>query len=146
MPWAHHVCGMWWSPLLSTSPDPPPLSLPCKVCKGVQVLDDMSPQWFSSTWVGSKHLYPCSFRLFRSCLWMAFWIIQISVCISRVFIATHFPHQVILGLFAGEFFSLYQNISIFYCVGIFSLTVLFWCRYAGCRGIWPHPLSLQCKL
>lgn len=33
---------------------------------------------------------------------MAFWVIQISVCISRVFIATHFPHQVILGLLAGE--------------------------------------------
>ncbi|XP_028446497.1 glucose-6-phosphatase 2 isoform X4 [Perca flavescens] len=41
------------------------------------------------------------FRLLRSCLWMAFWLIQISVCISRVFIATHFPHQVILGLSAG---------------------------------------------
>nr|XP_046259214.1 glucose-6-phosphatase 2-like [Scatophagus argus] len=41
------------------------------------------------------------FRLLRSCLWMAFWVIQISVCFSRVFIATHFPHQVILGLLAG---------------------------------------------
>ncbi|KAM8748863.1 glucose-6-phosphatase 2-like isoform 2-T2 [Acanthopagrus schlegelii] len=40
------------------------------------------------------------FRLLRSCLWMAFWVVQISVCISRVFIATHFPHQVILGLLA----------------------------------------------
>ncbi|XP_034549519.1 glucose-6-phosphatase 2-like isoform X1 [Notolabrus celidotus] len=41
------------------------------------------------------------FRLLKSCLWMAFWVIQISVCISRIFIATHFPHQVILGVFAG---------------------------------------------
>ncbi|XP_061697471.1 glucose-6-phosphatase 2-like [Syngnathoides biaculeatus] len=41
------------------------------------------------------------FWLLKSCLWTAFWIIQISVCISRVFIATHFPHQVILGLLAG---------------------------------------------
>ncbi|XP_034549520.1 glucose-6-phosphatase 2-like isoform X2 [Notolabrus celidotus] len=40
------------------------------------------------------------FRLLKSCLWMAFWVIQISVCISRIFIATHFPHQVILGVFA----------------------------------------------
>lgn len=46
-------------------------------------------------------LFP-SFRFLRSCLWMAFWVIQISVCISRIFIATHFPHQVILGLLAGE--------------------------------------------
>ncbi|XP_077392948.1 glucose-6-phosphatase 2-like isoform X2 [Festucalex cinctus] len=41
------------------------------------------------------------FWLLRSCLWAAFWIIQTSVCVSRVFIATHFPHQVILGLLAG---------------------------------------------
>ncbi|XP_020499826.2 glucose-6-phosphatase 2 [Labrus bergylta] len=41
------------------------------------------------------------FCLLKSCLWMVFWIIQISVCISRVFIATHFPHQVVLGLLAG---------------------------------------------
>ncbi|XP_047458033.1 glucose-6-phosphatase 2-like [Mugil cephalus] len=40
-------------------------------------------------------------RLLRFCLWAAFWAIQLSVCVSRVFIATHFPHQVILGLFAG---------------------------------------------
>uniref|UniRef100_A0A3P8TX55 Glucose-6-phosphatase n=1 Tax=Amphiprion percula TaxID=161767 RepID=A0A3P8TX55_AMPPE len=49
----------------------------------------------------TEYLCSCRFRLLRSCLWMAFWVIQISVCISRVFIATHFPHQVILGLFIG---------------------------------------------
>uniref|UniRef100_A0A8D3CX92 glucose-6-phosphatase n=1 Tax=Scophthalmus maximus TaxID=52904 RepID=A0A8D3CX92_SCOMX len=43
------------------------------------------------------------FRLLRSGLWMSFWVIQISVRISRVFIATHFPHQVNLCLLAGEF-------------------------------------------
>ncbi|KAL2081433.1 hypothetical protein ACEWY4_023286 [Coilia grayii] len=41
------------------------------------------------------------FRLVWSFLWIAFWVIQISVCVSRVFIATHFPHQVILGVLAG---------------------------------------------
>ncbi|XP_034500182.1 glucose-6-phosphatase 2 isoform X3 [Ailuropoda melanoleuca] len=40
-------------------------------------------------------------RLTWSFLWSLFWLIQISVCISRVFIATHFPHQVILGVFGG---------------------------------------------
>uniref|UniRef100_A0A8D3APN7 glucose-6-phosphatase n=1 Tax=Scophthalmus maximus TaxID=52904 RepID=A0A8D3APN7_SCOMX len=43
------------------------------------------------------------FRLLRSGLWMSFWVIQISVRISRVFIATHFPHQVNLCLLAGEY-------------------------------------------
>uniref|UniRef100_G1K933 Glucose-6-phosphatase 2 n=1 Tax=Anolis carolinensis TaxID=28377 RepID=G1K933_ANOCA len=41
------------------------------------------------------------YRLTWSFLWSMFWIIQISVCVSRVFIATHFPHQVILGVIAG---------------------------------------------
>ncbi|XP_030436082.1 glucose-6-phosphatase 2 isoform X1 [Gopherus evgoodei] len=40
-------------------------------------------------------------RLTWSFLWSVFWIIQISVCVSRVFIATHFPHQVILGVIGG---------------------------------------------
>ncbi|XP_058909943.1 glucose-6-phosphatase 2 isoform X1 [Kogia breviceps] len=40
-------------------------------------------------------------RLTWSFLWSLFWLIQISVCISRVFIATHFPHQVILGVIGG---------------------------------------------
>ncbi|XP_001155854.3 glucose-6-phosphatase 2 isoform X1 [Pan troglodytes] len=40
-------------------------------------------------------------RLTWSFLWSVFWLIQISVCISRVFIATHFPHQVILGVIGG---------------------------------------------
>lgn len=42
-------------------------------------------------------------RLTWSFLWSLFWLIQISVCISRVFIATHFPHQVILGVFGGKY-------------------------------------------
>lgn len=42
-------------------------------------------------------------RLTWSFLWSLFWLIQISVCISRVFIATHFPHQVILGVIGGKY-------------------------------------------
>ncbi|XP_067825014.1 glucose-6-phosphatase catalytic subunit 1-like [Heptranchias perlo] len=34
-------------------------------------------------------------------LWTAFWVIQICVCTSRVFVATHFPHQVFLGVISG---------------------------------------------
>ncbi|CAM9271411.1 unnamed protein product [Lampetra planeri] len=40
-------------------------------------------------------------RLCRVALWLLFWFIQINVCVSRVFVATHFPHQVILGLLGG---------------------------------------------
>ncbi|XP_078080163.1 glucose-6-phosphatase catalytic subunit 1-like [Mustelus asterias] len=37
----------------------------------------------------------------RALLWGAFWVIQISVCASRVFLAAHFPHQVFLGVISG---------------------------------------------
>ncbi|KAM6934815.1 glucose-6-phosphatase 2-like [Xenentodon cancila] len=53
------------------------------------------PSAVSSVWSFQRY------SLLRSCLWMAFWVIQISVGISRVFIATHFPHQVVLGLITG---------------------------------------------
>ncbi|KAJ1160419.1 hypothetical protein NDU88_000921 [Pleurodeles waltl] len=41
------------------------------------------------------------YRCVRIFLWTLFWVIQLSVCVSRVFVATHFPHQVILGVLAG---------------------------------------------
>uniref|UniRef100_A0A8C3CEJ6 Glucose-6-phosphatase n=1 Tax=Cairina moschata TaxID=8855 RepID=A0A8C3CEJ6_CAIMO len=35
-------------------------------------------------------------------LWTGFWAVQVCVSLSRVFIAAHFPHQVIAGVFSGE--------------------------------------------
>ncbi|XP_078280637.1 glucose-6-phosphatase catalytic subunit 1-like [Rhinoraja longicauda] len=37
----------------------------------------------------------------RAGLWTIFWAIQFCVCLSRIFIATHFPHQVFLGVLSG---------------------------------------------
>ncbi|XP_034611547.1 glucose-6-phosphatase-like [Trachemys scripta elegans] len=37
----------------------------------------------------------------RGALWMAFWGVQVSVSLSRIFLAAHFPHQVITGVVAG---------------------------------------------
>ncbi|XP_068775122.1 glucose-6-phosphatase catalytic subunit 1 [Struthio camelus] len=34
-------------------------------------------------------------------LWTGFWAVQVCVCLSRVFIAAHFPHQVIAGVISG---------------------------------------------
>ncbi|XP_078795400.1 glucose-6-phosphatase 2 [Oryzias latipes] len=58
-------------------------------------LNFAKPSTVSSHWSFQR------FYLLRLSLWMVFWAIQISVGVSRVFIATHFPHQVILGLFTG---------------------------------------------
>ncbi|XP_024243308.1 glucose-6-phosphatase catalytic subunit 1 [Oncorhynchus tshawytscha] len=43
----------------------------------------------------SKGLY------LRGTLWAFFWAVQVCVCLSRVFIAAHFPHQVICGVITG---------------------------------------------
>ncbi|XP_031420987.1 glucose-6-phosphatase b isoform X2 [Clupea harengus] len=37
----------------------------------------------------------------KTLLWTVFWVIQVCVCLSRVFIGAHFPHQVIVGVVVG---------------------------------------------
>ncbi|KAM6898766.1 glucose-6-phosphatase catalytic subunit 1 [Lycodopsis pacificus] len=37
----------------------------------------------------------------RAGLWTLFWGVQVCVCLSRVFIAAHFPHQVVAGVITG---------------------------------------------
>lgn len=45
---------------------------------------------------------PAPRRVLWTVLWTGFWAIQVCVCLSRVFIAAHFPHQVIAGVISGE--------------------------------------------
>ncbi|KAM8889794.1 LOW QUALITY PROTEIN: glucose-6-phosphatase catalytic subunit 1-like [Synchiropus picturatus] len=40
-------------------------------------------------------------RYLRVVLWTLFWAVQVCVCLSRVFIAAHFPHQVVAGVITG---------------------------------------------
>ncbi|KAG5854947.1 hypothetical protein ANANG_G00043480 [Anguilla anguilla] len=37
----------------------------------------------------------------KGTLWTFFWGVQVCVCLSRVFIAAHFPHQVVAGVITG---------------------------------------------
>lgn len=41
-------------------------------------------------------------RYLKAVLWTLFWGVQVCVCLSRVFIAAHFPHQVIAGVITGQ--------------------------------------------
>lgn len=43
-------------------------------------------------------------RCLRGLLWAGFWAVQVCVCLSRVFLAAHFPHQVIAGVISGGVF------------------------------------------
>ncbi|XP_054848787.1 glucose-6-phosphatase catalytic subunit 1-like [Eublepharis macularius] len=40
-------------------------------------------------------------RCLHGLLWAGFWAVQLCVCLSRVFLAAHFPHQVISGVVSG---------------------------------------------
>ncbi|XP_067397507.1 glucose-6-phosphatase catalytic subunit 1-like [Emydura macquarii macquarii] len=44
---------------------------------------------------------PFQKQCLRVALWMSFWGVQVCVCLSRIFLAAHFPHQVITGVIAG---------------------------------------------
>ncbi|CAM4635523.1 glucose-6-phosphatase catalytic subunit 1-like [Lepidochelys kempii] len=44
---------------------------------------------------------PFQQQCLRGALWMSFWGVQVSVCLSRIFLAAHFPHQVITGVISG---------------------------------------------
>ena len=54
MPWVHPVCGMWWSPLFSTSPGLPPVPHLYRVYRGGQIYCN-----YSLTWVVSSSLVIC---------------------------------------------------------------------------------------
>ncbi|XP_039372344.1 glucose-6-phosphatase-like isoform X2 [Mauremys reevesii] len=49
---------------------------------------------------GTRHR-SCAARCLRGLLWLVFWAVQVCVCLSRVFLAAHFPHQVIAGVISG---------------------------------------------
>uniref|UniRef100_A0A8C9WD44 Glucose-6-phosphatase n=1 Tax=Scleropages formosus TaxID=113540 RepID=A0A8C9WD44_SCLFO len=40
-------------------------------------------------------------KCIRGMLWTLFWGVQVCVCLSRVFIGAHFPHQVVAGVITG---------------------------------------------
>ncbi|EFB24211.1 hypothetical protein PANDA_020457, partial [Ailuropoda melanoleuca] len=41
------------------------------------------------------------FRCLNIILWLAFWAVQLNVCLSRIYLAAHFPHQVVAGVLSG---------------------------------------------
>uniref|UniRef100_A0A668ALE7 Glucose-6-phosphatase n=1 Tax=Myripristis murdjan TaxID=586833 RepID=A0A668ALE7_9TELE len=50
---------------------------------------------------GKNATFQCFTRYVFSSLWVVFCCVQVCVCLSRVFLAAHFPHQVIAGVFSG---------------------------------------------
>ncbi|KAM8815297.1 glucose-6-phosphatase catalytic subunit 1 isoform 2-T2 [Rhynchonycteris naso] len=42
-----------------------------------------------------------SLRCLNVILWLGFWAVQLNVCLSRIYLAAHFPHQVVAGVLSG---------------------------------------------
>ncbi|XP_003414313.3 glucose-6-phosphatase catalytic subunit 1 isoform X2 [Loxodonta africana] len=40
-------------------------------------------------------------RCLNVILWLGFWVVQLNVCLSRIYLAAHFPHQVVAGVLSG---------------------------------------------
>ncbi|NXA40927.1 G6PC phosphatase, partial [Eudromia elegans] len=50
---------------------------------------------------GERQAKTLKYWLLWTVLWSGFWAVQVCVCLSRVFIAAHFPHQVVAGVISG---------------------------------------------
>uniref|UniRef100_UPI00398F751F glucose-6-phosphatase catalytic subunit 1-like isoform X3 n=1 Tax=Pristiophorus japonicus TaxID=55135 RepID=UPI00398F751F len=61
----------------------------------------MVTAFLASAFQNKQHCVQNRGLCLRSVLWIAFWLMQLCVCASRVFVATHFPHQVFLGVISG---------------------------------------------
>ncbi|KAM8946208.1 glucose-6-phosphatase catalytic subunit 1-like isoform 1-T1 [Pelodytes ibericus] len=72
-------------------------------------------------------------RCQRWVLWSFFWAVQINVCLSRVFVAAHFPHQVIAGVVSGMTVAeIFNHIRSIYNASLkqYILTTLFLFSFA----------------
>ncbi|XP_059893751.1 LOW QUALITY PROTEIN: glucose-6-phosphatase catalytic subunit 1-like [Gadus macrocephalus] len=69
----------------------------------------------------------------RALLWTGFWAVQVCVCLSRVFIAAHFPHQVIAGVISGMIVAeIFDRVQWIYSASMRSylLTTMFLTSFA----------------
>ncbi|XP_069807879.1 glucose-6-phosphatase catalytic subunit 1-like [Dendropsophus ebraccatus] len=72
-------------------------------------------------------------RCQRLALWAFFWAVQVNVCLSRVFVAAHFPHQVIAGVISGIVVaSVFNHLQIIYSISLkkYIYTTLFLFSFA----------------
>ncbi|NP_001003512.2 glucose-6-phosphatase a, catalytic subunit, tandem duplicate 1 isoform 1 [Danio rerio] len=77
--------------------------------------------------LAERKLPPLIYRLVQLMLWMFLGLVELLVCMSRVYLAAHFPHQVICGVISGiivaETFSRVQWIYSASLKKYFSITL-----------------------
>ncbi|XP_075702927.1 glucose-6-phosphatase catalytic subunit 1-like [Rhinoderma darwinii] len=72
-------------------------------------------------------------RCLQAALWAGFWVVQICVCLSRIFLAAHFPHQVVCGVISGMLVAeIFGNVHFIYKTSLkrYVYTTLFLLSFA----------------
>ncbi|KAM4692394.1 glucose-6-phosphatase catalytic subunit 1-like [Rhinophrynus dorsalis] len=72
-------------------------------------------------------------RCLQTLLWSVCWAVQACVCLSRVFLAAHFPHQVITGVISGMVVAeIFEHIPSIYSASLkkYSCTTFFMFSFA----------------
>uniref|UniRef100_A0A8C4KWZ8 glucose-6-phosphatase n=1 Tax=Dromaius novaehollandiae TaxID=8790 RepID=A0A8C4KWZ8_DRONO len=68
---------------------------------------------------GEQQVKTLKYWVLWTVLWTGFWAVQVCVCLSRVFIAAHFPHQVIAGVISGMAVAeTFQHVRSIYSAGL----------------------------
>ncbi|XP_053555544.1 glucose-6-phosphatase catalytic subunit 1 [Bombina bombina] len=83
--------------------------------------------------LGKKRPITFKKRCFQASLWTGFWAVQACVCASRIFLAAHFPHQVITGVLSGIMVAeIFDHVQTIYKVSLkkYIYTTLFLFSFA----------------
>ncbi|XP_054032663.1 glucose-6-phosphatase catalytic subunit 1 isoform X2 [Dryobates pubescens] len=96
--WASGCSGWLWSVIGSTSSAS---GSPSGHAMGAAGVYYVMVTALLSVAMGKKQLRTLKYWVLWGVLWTGFWAVQVCVCLSRVFIAAHFPHQVIAGVISG---------------------------------------------
>ncbi|XP_025020413.1 glucose-6-phosphatase-like isoform X2 [Python bivittatus] len=91
------------------------------------LLSQLLPQKRNTLTASIRRIQPQRARCLHGLLWTGFWAVQVCVCLSRVFLAAHFPHQVISGVISGMVVALaFEHVHSIYTASLM--------RYVGTIG------------
>uniref|UniRef100_A0A4W5QBE8 glucose-6-phosphatase n=1 Tax=Hucho hucho TaxID=62062 RepID=A0A4W5QBE8_9TELE len=85
-------------------------------------------------------------RFFQVGLWMLLWTVELLVCMSRVYMAAHFPHHVISGVITGVMVAeVFSRVQWIYRASLkkYFYTTLFLLSFAVGRTMYTEIISVD---